>query len=93
MKELYGKASIFVLASWFENMNMTLLEAMQAGCKIIASNVGGNPEVVDKDSVFESQNISELKSLILKKKEEENKIEEFKFNLTDVVAKFKKLYE
>ncbi len=46
MRELYGKASIFVLASWFENMNMTLLEAMQSGCAVIATDVGGNREVV-----------------------------------------------
>jgi glycosyltransferase involved in cell wall biosynthesis len=53
MKEFYGKASIFISASWFENMSIVLLEALASGCKVIATNVGGNPEVVKKDSLFE----------------------------------------
>ncbi len=64
MKELYGKASIFVSASWFENMSIVLLEAIASGCKIIASNVGGNPEVVPKKNLFEVKNIKELKKKI-----------------------------
>ncbi|PIS42490.1 MAG: hypothetical protein COT24_03270 [Candidatus Kerfeldbacteria bacterium CG08_land_8_20_14_0_20_40_16] len=47
LKEIYGRSTIFVLPSRFENMNITLLEAMQAGCSVIASNAGGNTEVVN----------------------------------------------
>jgi glycosyltransferase involved in cell wall biosynthesis len=91
MKELYGKASIFVLASWFENMNMTLLEAMQAGCKIIASNVGGNPEVVGEDSLFEVRNSKELRNLLEKMINESGAAVTFKFGLKQTTNLFVKI--
>lgn len=65
MRELYGKASIFVLASWFENFNTTLLEAMQAGCRVLATNVGGNPEIVGKEFLFELRDIKSLRTRLL----------------------------
>jgi glycosyltransferase involved in cell wall biosynthesis len=61
MKNLYGKAKIFISASWFENMSIVLLEALSAGCNVIATNVGGNPEVVSKEGLFEVGNIERLK--------------------------------
>lgn len=65
MKDLYGKARVLMSASHFENMSIVLLEAIASGCIVIASNVGGNPEVItDKQNLFEKQNITELKSKI-----------------------------
>src|SRR3989339_34427 len=64
MKELYGKASIFISASYFENMSIVLLEALASGCNVIASNVGGNPEVVRKEDLFEAKNVEELSEKI-----------------------------
>lgn len=37
---------IFVLPSLTEALSNSLMEAMAAGCAVIASNVGGNPELV-----------------------------------------------
>ena len=39
-------SDIFVLTSLSEGLNLTLLEAKARGIPIIASNVGGNPEVI-----------------------------------------------
>ena len=39
-------ASFFVLASTSEGVSLTLLEAMAAGLAVVATRVGGNPEVV-----------------------------------------------
>jgi len=61
MKELYGRAKVFVSASWFENMSIVLLEALASGCIVIASNVGGNPEVItNKNNLFEKGDIEGL---------------------------------
>jgi len=68
MKELYGKASIFVLSSYFENMNITLLEAMQAGCLVIATNAGGNLEVVgNKHLLFTPMDSARLSEILTEK--------------------------
>ena len=74
LKELYGRASIFVLPSHFENMNITLLEAMQAGCSIIASRVGGNVEVIgNTGELFQVKNSTELRKKIKLLVDDENK--------------------
>ena len=61
MKNFYGKAIIFISASWFENASIVLLEALASGCKVIASDVGGNPEIIKKENLFEVKNIKELR--------------------------------
>jgi glycosyltransferase involved in cell wall biosynthesis len=40
-------ADIFVLASYREAFGLVLAEAREAGCAIVASNVGGIPEALD----------------------------------------------
>ena len=44
--ELLAAADAFVLTSWSEGMSNTILEAMAAGRPVIATRVGGNPELV-----------------------------------------------
>ncbi len=90
MRRLYGKAKIFVSASWFENMSMVILEASASGCKVIASNVGGNPEIVKKENLFEVRNLEDLKKKIENSITEDFKYEKLnpKFDLKYVIKKY-----
>ncbi len=43
---LLGRAGLFVLPSVEEGISLTLLEAMARGLPVVATRIGGNPEVV-----------------------------------------------
>jgi glycosyltransferase involved in cell wall biosynthesis len=58
-----------IIASQFEILPYSVLEAMSLGCPIIASNVGGIPELITDQKnglLFESQNVAELTSICRK---------------------------
>lgn len=49
LAKLYSKADFLIHTALTESFSMTLLEAMSSGLPIIASNVGGIPELVEDD--------------------------------------------
>src|SRR5680860_25939 len=47
LKDIIMKAKATVIPSiWYENMPLSLLEALNLGCPVIASNIGGMPEII-----------------------------------------------
>lgn len=62
------KSNFFILPSLWENLPCVLLEAMACGLPIIASNVGGIPEIITNEIgiLTEPKNIASLVSAINK---------------------------
>ena len=44
--EILRKTSVFVNPSLYENCSISILEAMSSGAAVVASDVGGNPELI-----------------------------------------------
>lgn len=62
MKELYGKASVFISASYFESFGQTVLEAISAGCYPLLSDIGGYRFIVRDDRFFfQAGNLEQLR--------------------------------
>jgi glycosyltransferase involved in cell wall biosynthesis len=61
----YRRIDVFVLPSINESFSNSLMEAMACGCAVVASKVGGNPELVvhgDNGLLFEPRNVADLTS-------------------------------
>jgi len=66
MPYAYIASDIFVLPTLAEGMSRSIMEAMACGKPVVATNVGGNPELVSKDRglLVEPKNILPLKDAI-----------------------------
>jgi glycosyltransferase involved in cell wall biosynthesis len=61
--EALHSIDIFVLPSVSEALSNALMEAMACGCSVIASNVGGNPELIspgENGLTFQAGNPADL---------------------------------
>ncbi len=58
--EYLDKLDIYVQPSLVEGMPRALIEAMSRACPAVGSRVGGIPELLDEECVFEGKNVQEL---------------------------------
>ncbi len=82
---------VVVPSTCFENSPMTIYEAFLSGTPVLASNIGGIPELIEDNVtgwLFNSGNINNLKSKILEIYENKEGIEELQKNCSTFVKQF-----
>lgn len=68
--EICKTADLFIFPSYQEGLPVALMEAMAAGLPVIASNVRGNRDLIDKENLFKPNDVKTLTSLIEKRLDE-----------------------
>jgi len=104
--ELLTQADIFCLFSKWEGFPISIIEAMLCGLPVVTSDVGGIPELVEHGktgylipSLDEEMAVEYLQELIRDKVKRDRLgnqarvIAHSKFNLTDMVSQYRRLYE
>jgi glycosyltransferase involved in cell wall biosynthesis len=102
---LLGRASMCVLPSLTEGISLTLLESMARGLPVVATRVGGNPEVVEEGQtgiLVRAQAPAELAEAMLKLYRDPalgramgcrgRKRVETHFDIRRMVAKYEEIY-
>ena len=79
---------IYIQPSYQEGLCRAIVEAMSMGCPVVASNAGGNSELIDKKYIFKKGNIKEL-TRILEKLEIQDLVRQAELNF-EKSKKYKK---
>lgn len=91
IENYYRAANLFILNSQYEGLSNTLLEVMHAGVPVVASNCGGNPELIanNKEGVLiEYGNQEQLLNALIKILTDNNLANEFVQNAKQKVQQF-----
>jgi glycosyltransferase involved in cell wall biosynthesis len=96
---------IFVLPSRSEALSNSLMEAMASGCCVLASRVGGNPELVEHENaglLFNPDNVEDLAAQLervitgegLRRRLAANAVERMRgrFSISSAVARMQEIY-
>ena len=99
--EILKIADLFIFPSKREGLPVSVIEAMAAGLPVIASNVRGNRDLIEKENLFEPNDVKTLTSLIEKRfdvmendefrKETYTNLEQY--SLTNVLKQMAEIYE
>ena len=90
MRDIYSLGDVFILPSIAETFGCAITESFAVGTPVIASNVGGISEQIDKDTgwLFESGNVLNLVEMINAAFESRDKLEKMGQRCREKVEKF-----
>lgn len=89
----YKKARIFCLTSRYESFGLVFLEAMQAGCYIISSDIESAEDVTDYEtygSIFKIDNVNELAESLIRNCSDDEKLNRICYEIQEYA--YKKFY-
>ena len=82
---------IFVLPSLYEGLSISLIEALKSGVPTIASDVGGNSEVVGEENCFEVNNLDDFLQLLFRDRPALVILD--RFSVAEMVEKYLEVYK
>ena len=103
VEKIYKSCDIFILSSHWEGFGLVVIEAMASGLPVIASNVNGLAQVVDRYGLlFEPGNHEQLATKIIELMQDNDRKDELikqaeiyseRYNIKTMVQKYINLYE
>lgn len=89
----YKLCDLFVLPSYREGLAVSLLEAIASNANIIATDIRGNRDVLDKEVLFKPNDYMKLASLIERKLNNiERNVSEFDFDISNIMNDMESVY-
>lgn len=66
MIDYYDSLDIYIQPSKLEGLSRAIIEAMSRGCPVLATKVGGNPELLQKDCLFTKGSVRAIVDIVSK---------------------------
>ena len=91
LMEQYKSHDIFILPSYSEGLPQVVLEAMAGGCFVMATNVGGTPDVVDSGRtglLFSPKSVAELSHAFTFAFAHSDKVEQMRIEALEMAKKY-----